>query len=200
MSFRLDLRLPARGLRFALESGSPRVTVRGPSGVGKTTLLRALAGLEPGALGRCEALGRCLQDEARSLPPRERRVGWVPQDSLLFPHADVLGNLRWGGGSEAEAREVAEALGLTPLLGRRPRALSGGERQRVALGRAVLSGPALLLLDEPFSALDAASRGLAVALLRARGLPMVLVTHADEPSLEGEVWEMRDGGELVRVG
>jgi molybdate transport system ATP-binding protein len=134
----------------------------GPNGAGKTTLLHAIAGLLRPDAGRIELDGRTLFDAARdvSLPPHGRRVGVVFQEPRLFPHLSVRRNLEYGlaGLPAGERRfrpgDVVGLLGLSELLGRRPAELSGGERQRVALGRAILSSPRLLLLDEPLAGLD----------------------------------------------
>jgi ABC-type molybdate transport system ATPase subunit len=126
-------------------------------------------------------------------------MGWVPQDDLLFPHLTVAENLGFAGASISEVEQTAELLAVAPLLDRRPRNLSGGERQRVALGRALLAGPELLLLDEPFSALD---RPLRLALVkRVRDLAarasmmVVLVSHdeSDAAALADERWALVDG-------
>ena len=193
----LDLDLHARG---------PAVAVTGPSGSGKTTLLRILAGLEPRALGSVRVLGESWQDSSTGtfLPPWQRGVGWVPQDDLLFPHLTVRQNLAFGGGEAGEVVEMARALGVLDLLDRRPRRLSGGERQRVALGRALLSRPRLLLLDEPFSALDRARRASVQATLldwtARHEVPLLLVSHdhRDVASLATERWELT-GGRLDRL-
>jgi molybdate transport system ATP-binding protein len=133
------------------------------------------------------------------VPPWERGVGWVPQDALLFPHLDVRQNLAYAGASEGDVRDVAQLLEVGDLLSRRPRNLSGGERQRVALGRALLAAPSLLLLDEPLSALDRplraeVARRLAERL-RATGTPLVLVSHDEEDAaaLAAERWRLADG-------
>lgn len=138
-----------------------------------------------------------------SVPPWARRVGWVPQDAVLFPHLNVRYNLTYACGEDLDT--VSSMLEIQPLLERAPRHLSGGERQRVALGRALMSRPRLLLLDEPFSALDRRlRRRLAedvAAWCTAKAVPAVLVTH-DERDLapfSAQCWEVREG-QLERVG
>jgi molybdate transport system ATP-binding protein len=154
----------------------------GPSGAGKTTLLEALAGLRP-AQGVIRVGGRTLLDTAAGvdLPPRRRRVGYVPQDARLFPHLDVRRNLEYGARDAARVDTVAEMLEVANLLDRTASGLSGGERQRVALGRALAAEPDLLLLDEPLGALDPARRDRILPyVLRARkalGVAMIWVTH-----------------------
>ena len=139
---------------------SDHVAILGPSGSGKSTLLRALAGLEPNAKGHVSFGDEVWLDSNAGIytPAWERRVGWVPQDALLFPHLSLRENLAYAGAGPSEVESMAESLLLSDLLDRRPRFLSGGERQRVALGRALLSAPRMLLLDEPFSALDRVER------------------------------------------
>jgi ABC-type molybdate transport system ATPase subunit len=128
----------------------------------------------------------------------------VPQDFLLFPHLTVMKNLGYSGASDEEVRKMAEHLFLTDLLSRRPRRLSGGERQRVALGRALLSRPRLLLLDEPFSSLDRPLRGRVAAVVRrharGRGTSVVLVSHDEEDAtaVAEEHWSLSQG-RLERV-
>jgi molybdate transport system ATP-binding protein len=181
--------------RFALEvdfATTHRVTgIFGVSGSGKTTLLETIAGLRRGARGRIALGGTAWQDSERrvELPPERRGVGYVPQDSLLFPHRDVLGNLRAGrgralaGGGDVDAtmENVVRVLDLAPLLRRPVTTLSGGERQRVALGRALCSGPRLLLLDEPMASLDAALRRRVLPFLQRVqaefAVPILLVSH-----------------------
>lgn len=192
-------------LRIDLRSDAGRIAIVGPSGAGKSTCLRVLAGLDRPAEGRVRFRGETWLDGGHHLPPWERGVGWVPQDALLFPHRNVVHNLRWAGrADQAQVREVAEWLEIDGLLERRPRNLSGGERKRVALGRALLARPRLLLLDEPFAALDAPMRDrIATALRRhcdERGLPLVLVSHhsVDLHVLGVERWELA-GGEVARA-
>lgn len=164
----------------------------GPSGCGKSTILAAVAGLLRPQAGRVALDGAVLLDTARGvfLPPERRRCGLVFQDARLFPHLSVETNLRYGlrrAPRDAEGPgfgEVVALLGIGHLLGRRPAGLSGGERQRVALGRALLSRPRLLLMDEPLAALDAARRAEVLPFLaRLRDvarLPILYVTHALE--------------------
>ncbi len=193
----LGVQVGPRALTVTLRASAPTVGVIGPSGSGKTTLLRVLAGLERRATGRVTVLGQDWQAGAVFVPPWLRRVGWVPQDPGLFPHLNVAQNLGYGGGEGLA--EVAELLSITPLLKRAPRHLSGGERQRVALGRALLSRPAVLLLDEPFSALDRVLRERLAADVAswcaARAVPVVLVSHdeRDLDAFQAERWAFDDG-------
>ena len=164
------------------------IALVGPSGAGKTSVLNAIAGLITPVAGRIEVDGQCLFDSARRIdePVHRRRVGYVFQDARLFPHLDVRRNLQYGrlGGRGAPRfgfDAVVELLGIAPLLARRTRNLSGGEAQRVAIGRALLSQPSLLLFDEPLSALDQARREELIPYLqRVRDeirLPIVYVSH-----------------------
>ena len=180
---------------------SDHVAIVGPSGSGKSTLLRALAGLEPGALGHVSFGGDVWLDSDSGVytPAWERRVGWVPQDALLFPHLSLRENLAYAGAGEPDVEKMAASLFLSDLLDRRPRFLSGGERQRVALGRALLAAPRMLLLDEPFSALDRPLRSEIAAMVRAfardSATPIVLVSHDEHDAelLADERWVLVAG-------
>jgi len=179
-----DFRLDA-----AFEGAGDGVTILfGPSGAGKSSVLAAVAGaLKPDA-GRIALGDQVLFDTARGvdLPMERRRVGWVFQDARLFPHLSVEGNLRFGfmraPPGPIRFEEVADILGIGALLHRRPRELSGGERQRVGLGRALLSQPRLLLMDEPLAALDAARRAEILPFFEkikaSFGVPILYVTHS----------------------
>ncbi len=171
------------------------VALFGRSGSGKTTLVNLLAGLIAPDSGRIALDGVVLTDTAAGIAvaPERRAVGYVFQDARLFPHLSVAANLRYGlaraHGRRAfiDLGEVSELLGLQALLRRRPHELSGGERQRVALGRALLSQPRLLLLDEPLAALDQARREEVLPYLEALrdrlALPIVYVSHQFEEVL-----------------
>jgi molybdate transport system ATP-binding protein len=166
-----------------------RVGVVGPNGSGKSTLLRAIAGLEALSSGRITLSGRTLADHSVDLPPQQRNIGVVFQDSRLFRHLDVRDNVAFGprsrGRSRKEARAVAdewlERLEAADLADRRPGELSGGQIQRVALARALAQQPQALLLDEPTAALDAGARVEVRAELRRHlaglEIPAVIVTH-----------------------
>jgi molybdate transport system ATP-binding protein len=197
----------ALALRAKIATASAHIAIVGPSGAGKSTLLRVLAGLEPATRGHVAFRGERWREAGRGdvVPPHRRRVGWVPQDVRLFPHRSVLDNLRFAGGSPADAAALAARFGVDGLLHRRPRHLSGGEAQRVALARALLAKPRLLLLDEPFAALDRVRRAdLSNALrdvLAASDVALVLVSHdeRDVASLADEVFEM-SGGTVAPLG
>jgi molybdate transport system ATP-binding protein len=206
----LDVEVPLgeRSLDVALETSSSTVAIVGPSGAGKSTLLRVIAGVERRAKGRLVVDGEPWLDSASgfAIPPWERGVGWVPQDASLFPHLTVRENLAYAYAKPEQVREAASLLEVDHLMERRPRRLSGGERQRVALGRALLSSPRLLLLDEPFSALDRPARATLARLVRAwaddRGVPLVLVSHDEEDTdvLAAERWHLAGGTLRVSSG
>jgi iron(III) transport system ATP-binding protein len=158
--------------------------VLGPSGCGKTTLLRAVAGFHRPAAGSIRLRDRLLDDSRTQISADRRRVGYIPQEVALFPHLSVRDNVAFGLRRLNRAERVADLLELTDLLGyadRFPHQLSGGQQQRVAIARALAPAPELLLLDEPFSALDASLRGRVraevVEVLRASKTTAVLVTH-----------------------
>ncbi|KSW11532.1 hypothetical protein CF15_01450 [Pyrodictium occultum] len=185
-------RLVLRGVSLELEEPSILV-VLGPNGAGKTTLLETVAGLVKPSRGRIVVSGETVYSSAPprvNTPPERRGVAYVPQDYGLFPHMTVYENIAFGlrarrcPGEDVDrrVRGVAGVLGIEHLLDRRPAELSGGERQRVALARALAVEPRLLLLDEPFSALDAPSRerlrSELRSLLRRLNVPAVIVTHS----------------------
>jgi molybdate transport system ATP-binding protein len=210
-----SLRLPLAPFALELDAAlSAHVTaVFGPSGAGKTSLLEAVAGLRHPEKGRIVLAGRVLDDAAAGVrvPPRHRAVGYVTQDDSLFPHLSVAGNLRYGAGRGAARKaalgedRIVDTLGLATLLERRPSTLSGGEKRRVALGRALLSAPDILLLDEPLSGLDRPLKERVLEhLLKVKAafaLPIIYVTH--EPSevvaLADEVVVL-DAGHLAARG
>lgn len=214
MTLSADLRVKVGtfALHAAFDAPHGITTLFGPSGAGKTMTLRAIAGLEP-ATGRLVVGERTLLDSERGIEvrPRHRRVGFVFQHYALFPHLSVAGNIAYGihslGAEERHAR-VAELLALVHLedvAAHRPAQLSGGQQQRVALARALATRPALLLLDEPFAAVDLRVRRRLRAELRrihdAVGTPMILVTHdlAEVRQLSDRV-VLIEKGETVGAG
>ena len=207
----------------------------GPSGSGKTTLLRVIAGLEDGARGTVDFDGERWQDGGTRVPPHRRGIGYVFQDGRLFPHLDVERNLRFAleraqgrpssrprttpsttmdGGSAANVgrnlrpiglADVVAALDLRALLRRRPAALSGGEQQRVAIGRALLTSPRLLLMDEPLSSLDVGRKREIVPLIEklpaAFGVPVLYVTHnVDEVARLASRVVLLNAGRVIAQG
>jgi iron(III) transport system ATP-binding protein len=183
--------------------------ILGPSGCGKTTLLRVVAGFVAPTNGKVAVGDRVVVGDGRPVPPRRRALGYVPQEGALFPHLSVAANIAFGlpRNQRRDARgRVAEVLDLVELpkslLDRQPHELSGGQQQRVALARALAPSPALVLLDEPFSSLDAGLRedtGRAVVrALRATGAAAVLVTHdqGEALSLADQVAVMSEGSFL----
>ncbi|WP_159978286.1 MULTISPECIES: molybdenum ABC transporter ATP-binding protein [unclassified Novosphingobium] len=176
-------------LTYDFTAGPGLTALFGPSGAGKTSLLDAVAGLARPAEGRIAVSGKVLYDRTAriDLKPERRRCGYVFQDLRLFPHRTVRDNLRYGWKlAQAERRSLGwdhtlDLLGIAPLLDRMPATLSGGEAQRVAIGRALLSGPTFLLMDEPLASVDAARRGEILGLIeRIRSelkLPILYVSH-----------------------
>lgn len=193
------------GLDLEIAPGE-RLAVLGPSGAGKTTLLRLIAGLERPDSGSVAIAGQPVD----GVPPWQRGLAMVFQQPAVYPHLSVFENLAFGlraarmGRTEIRSRveAVADRLGLSDLLSRWPQALSGGQRQRVALGRALARRPPLLLLDEPFTALDAplrlALRSDLLALQRAEGFTMLHVTHDQAEAMAlGDRLAVLAAGELV---
>ena len=179
------------------------VALLGPSGCGKTTLLRSVAGLHRPTAGTVDLAGTSLDAKGRHVPTHRRGITLVPQEAGLMPHLDVAANVRFGlrGHADADRRteHVLRLVGLDGLGDRRPHELSGGQQQRVALARALAPRPSLVLLDEPFSSLDARLRDdlrtEVRALLAAEDATALLVTHDQEEALSmaDEVAVMREG-------
>jgi molybdate transport system ATP-binding protein len=194
------------------EAGSGITALFGHSGAGKTTILKMIAGMTKPKTGRIVAAGHVLFDSAAriDLPPQRRQVGFVFQDGRLFPHLSVRRNLtyaRWAGRREATRpfAEVVALLGLEKHLDRSPATLSGGERQRVAIGRALLSGPAILLMDEPLSSLDQARRLDILPYIEAirdeTRIPIVYVSHeVDEVARLADTVVVLEQGRMLAAG
>ncbi|MFN2497394.1 MAG: ABC transporter ATP-binding protein, partial [Pseudonocardiaceae bacterium] len=196
-----------RGVDLSVPKGA-LAAVLGPSGCGKTTLLRVVAGFDRADAGEVVIGGRLVSGPGVAVPPERRRVGMVPQEGALFPHLSVAGNVGFGLPRRQRTSRVAEMLDLVGLGGygaRMPHELSGGQQQRVALARALAPGPALVLLDEPFSALDT---GLRAALredvrraLHATGATAVLVTHDQQEALStADLVAVLQAGTIVQAG
>jgi molybdate transport system ATP-binding protein len=197
---------------FEAEAGET-VALLGPNGSGKSTLVLAIAGLLPPAEGRIALDDDVLDDKGVHVPPERRPIGVVFQDLLLFPHLSAIENVAFGlraRGSDAadartRARAALERLGLADRVEARPRDLSGGQAQRVALARALIGEPALLLLDEPLSALDVGTRVEVRELVRGqlRGFPgvRVVVTHDPvEASALADRLILLEGGRVTQIG
>ena len=198
------------GIDLSVAAGS-RTAIVGPSGSGKTTLLRIIAGFEAPDAGRVTVGGQQLANGPDIVPAHKRGIGFVPQDGALFPHLSVADNVGFGLPRSTPRRDerIAELMDMvaldTAMLPRRPHELSGGQQQRVALARALAQRPRLMLLDEPFSALDtglrASTRKAVAQLLSSAGITTILVTHdqAEALSFADQVAVMR-AGQLVQAG
>ena len=206
-------RLGAFALEVAFEAPAGVTALFGRSGSGKTTLVNVIAGLLQPREGRVAVGGHVLVDTARSIavPRHRRRIGTVFQEGRLFPHLTVRQNLVFGrwfaprGEPGAELGAVVEMLGLGPLLGRRPGSLSGGEKQRVAIGRALLAKPRLLLMDEPLSALDDSRKAEILPYVErlrdAAGVPIVYVSHSvPEVARLADTLVVLDAGRVTAAG
>ena len=195
------------GVNLEIETGEI-LALLGPSGCGKTTMLRLMAGFERPDAGCIQLDGEIIAGGKTFVAPERRNLGMVFQDYALFPHLSVAGNVAYAIGRKADPARVAEVLelvGLEALGDRAPHELSGGQQQRVALARALAGTPSVVLLDEPFSGLDAALRarvrGEVREILRRAGVTAVFVTHDQEEalSLADRVAVMREG-RVVQVG
>lgn len=183
----IEKRLGDRLIAARFTAGPGLTALFGPSGAGKTSILNMVAGLLTPDHGHIHIGARTLFGDGVDLPPEARRIGYVFQDGRLFPHRRVRANLLYGHDLADPTKrwmtldEAAAFLGIAPLLDRWPHSLSGGEAQRVAIGRALLSGPDMLLMDEPLTSLDAARRGDIMAVIeRIRDelkLPILYVSH-----------------------
>ena len=202
LAIELNIALPPRGI----------TALFGPSGAGKTSCLRAIAGLDRDSAGTVSLGDEVWQDSARHVfvPPHRRRLGYVTQEASLFVHRSVAGNLDYGYRRAGQPKHIdrdalIDQFGLRALLGRRVDALSGGERQRVAIVRALLSDPSLLLFDEPLSALDATARndllGRLESLHATLAVPMIYVSHAiEEVARLADYLVLLDAGHVVAQG
>jgi iron(III) transport system ATP-binding protein len=191
-----------------LEAEQGQLTaVLGASGAGQSTLLRLIAGFEAPTSGEIYIDSKLVSSSSEVLAPEKRGVGIVPQDSALFSHLTVSQNIGFGlpKGSDARVKELLELVGLSEFANRKPASLSGGQAQRVALARALAPRPKLILLDEPFSALDAELRARlredVKAVLKAENASAILVTHDQEEalSLADKVAVMREG-RVIQAG
>jgi len=198
MSFEVDVarRLGDAEIAVSFASEAGVIALFGPSGSGKSSILNMIAGLLTPDRGRIAVGGESLFDSKVNLPPEARHAGYVFQDGRLFPHLKVRANLLYGaagGDATITLKEVVDLLGLGALLGRWPRTLSGGEAQRVAIGRALLSNPRFLLLDEPLASLDRARADEIMTMIErvrdALKLPILYVSHnrAEVDRLAGQV-------------
>jgi molybdate transport system ATP-binding protein len=197
----VDLQLPGRGV----------TALFGPSGCGKSTLLRCIAGLNAAPQGRCVVNGEVWQDGVHSLPTHRRPLGYVFQEPALFAHLCVEANLDYGrkrardAGQRVARERAIELLGIGHLLQRSPAGLSGGERQRIVIARALLTGPQLMLMDEPLAALDLARKNgfmpYLERLTRELDIPVIYVSHApDEVARLAHHIVAMESGRVVATG
>ena len=196
----IEIRATLKRQQFVLDADlklNHRVTaIFGPSGSGKSTLLSIIAGITPPDSGRIVIDGECVFDQQSRInkPMHQRKIGLVFQDSRLFPHLTVEGNLKYGlqfltaQSQHFELRNIVELLELGKLLEQHPHQLSGGEKQRVSLGRALLSSPRLLLLDEPLASLDEKLKNQILPFLKVVAdeinIPMIYISHSKEEIMQ----------------
>lgn len=209
----VEKRLGAFALNAAFSCGSGITALFGQSGSGKTSVVNIIAGLLRPERGRIAVAGRVLFDsDARiDVPPHRRRIGYVFQDARLFPHLTVRQNLVYGrffapaAARYAVFEQVVELLGIGHLLARRPSGLSGGEKQRVAIGRALLASPRILLMDEPLASLDEGRKDEILPYIErlrgSMGMPILYVSHAmDEVARLADTMVLMAGGSVAAVG
>ena len=195
-------------LDVEFQAGSGVTALFGRSGAGKTTVVNAVAGLLRPDSAHITLDGTVFNDAKTCLPPHKRRIGYVFQDARLFPHLNVAQNLDYAlrFGARPKGRDhIIDLLGIAALLDRRPGTLSGGERQRVALGRALLAEPRLLLMDEPLAALDGPRKSDILPYLdrlkSETGVPILYVSHAvDEVARLADHMVLLAGGRVARAG
>lgn len=213
LSVAISHRMGAFALDAAFDAPAGVTVLFGRSGSGKTTIVNAVAGLLTPEAGHISVSGRVLFDRRTDVwvPPHRRHLGYVFQDGRLFPHLSVSQNLRYGQwfagrrAAKIKMTQVVDLLGIGHLLDRRPAVLSGGEKQRVAIGRALLTGPELLLMDEPLAALDEARKAEILPYIqRLRDetqIPILYVSHsmAEIARIATTVVAL-DGGKVLRVG
>jgi molybdate transport system ATP-binding protein len=190
LEVKVEKKLGEFELKAEFQAGSGVTALFGPSGAGKSTLVNIIAGLLRPDKGRIDLSGKTLFDHSRKidLPPERRDAGYVFQEGRLFPHLSVKSNLMYGmrlkppSARQLDLAEVVELMGISHLLQRRPASLSGGEKQRVAMGRALLTSPRLLLMDEPLASLDQARKNevlpFLVELPRKMQIPIIYVSHS----------------------
>ena len=209
----IEKQLGAFQLAVKFSAEAPIVGLFGRSGSGKTSVINAIAGIAKPARGRIRVNGVSLFDATKgiNLPPDERRIGYVFQDALLFPHMNVQSNLLYGQQLRSSAERfiaesrVVELLGLSALLQRKPRTLSGGEKQRVAIGRALLAQPRILLMDEPLASLDVSRKteilDYVERLRDELSIPIVYVSHSvAEISRLADTVVILSDGRCIAVG
>ncbi len=209
MSLKIDIshRLGTMDLRAELDAPSGVTALFGRSGAGKTSIINAVAGLLTPDHGRITLNGETLfdRDQGINLPTHKRRIGYVFQEPRLFPHLNLRQNLLYGAKTDKNLSKITDLLGISGLLDRRPSGLSGGEKARVAIGRALLSDPQILLMDEPLASLDQHRKEEILPYLeRLRdggGLPILYVSHAvDEVARLATTLTLVEGGKTIRTG